>query len=250
MRRALITITGPDRVGKNTQAYLLSKAMHAKLFSFPDYSTMTGQLVRAMLTESTVTFNRKLWKEGMVVENYDTTSTLTKDSSYEFQCLQLLSRIESQNKIRTALNNYPVVCDRYDVDAIIYGKIDGCDYDWLLNMHKCIQQSDLAIILLGSSFNRDEVADINETNSNYQSQIFSAYEAASTDGCIGNIPVLTIRTNTSKDKFESIWNTHTNLVSELIAYFKAISGYVPPRIVPLSLEEVTDSLISYNKTSI
>jgi len=229
----LITITGADRVGKATQSKLLTKVLDARTFSFPNYNSLSGQLVRGALTTSSLRLQRRLEENGHILEEVQVGAVYDKrENPYHFQCLQMLGRLEAQPVIEEALQHGHVVCDRYDVDALVYGELDGCKKWWLRSFLTCIKPSDLVIILNGPSFDREEYADINEKDLGFMKTIKSRYEELYHDSDIDTIIVNTV---TGKDKLVSIWSTHIVLISRLMEYLGI-------DLIPLDLEEVKELL--------
>jgi thymidylate kinase len=173
----IIAITGPDRVGKATQAQLLSEDLKATLVSFPDYKTLTGQLIRACLTNSELLLCRELSDKTIprVLEYTETRETWTKRSEH-FQALNFIARVEKQDYIREALKSGPIVGDRYISDALVYGKVDGCNLEWVRALQKPLIPEDLTIVLMGPQFPREEIADVNETNLLFRQNIIRTYE--------------------------------------------------------------------------
>src|SRR5205085_1706284 len=91
----IITITGPDGVGKTTQSILLQKALQpSKLLAFPDNDSWSGRIIRAILAE-----------QNIVIETQDgrRTGHEIHKSAIPFQYLQAISRLERKSEIAAGL---------------------------------------------------------------------------------------------------------------------------------------------------
>ena len=247
----IICITGCDRVGKATQSKLLAQVLNAHSISFPDYSTITGQLIRAALTKSYVELDRKLYPnrvEGLSLNSQEYTEhtktfefmNKNKMSPYSFQMLQMICRLEKQNEIRSVLESgQHIVADRYDVDTLVYGLADGCDETWTRNFLGCIIPSDLVLVLFGDQQDRHEVADLHETNVEFMNKVRQIYRKicyldASTD-CYTEehnynkyVPIDVVE---AKDKYVSILLTHEKIV-------EVIKEKIDYNIEPLSIKDI------------
>jgi thymidylate kinase len=168
----IVTITGLDRVGKETQSRLLTWALQpAVRVSFPDYNHWGGQIVKAILNEVPFT-----------VDNADRRRKHRQAKHpVIFQLLQAVDRLHYQERIRATLATHHIIADRYEVDAMAYGVVDGCPLDWLLAMDRLYRNSDLAIILLGEPFPRaGETPDLNERDTGFQERVARAYHSLAT----------------------------------------------------------------------
>lgn len=175
-RGIIVTLSGGDRVGKATQAKLLAERLGAKLMSFPDYETITGQLIRACLTGSRVQLERSLHSGKKILEQKLTSAEWWEKSPYHFQCLNNMARLDAQEEIRATLDGGThIVMDRYDVDALVYGAQDGCRLSWIESLISCLIPSDVVIVLNGPSFSRSEIADCNESDSDFSAAIKRRY---------------------------------------------------------------------------
>lgn len=118
MYNPVIVFEGMDGAGKNTQAKLLAEKLNAQLASFPNYRTLTGQLVKDYLTK---------------IGQSDSTSLIhVKKDSITYTLDRVLWM--RQSNINREL---PIVFDRYYTSNILYQtldltKDDAIDYiDWL-----------------------------------------------------------------------------------------------------------------------
>jgi len=232
----LICVTGGDRVGKNTQAKLLAKALGTKIISFPNYDSLSGQLIRGALTCSTLTLSRTLHSGDLEERTEHTDIWDKRKDPYHFQCLQMLSRLEAQPMIMEELNHNHLVADRYDIDALVYGRLDGCNPYWITNMLTCIKRSDLVIVLDGPTFSRDEIADINETDANFSEAVKEEYRRIA----LSNLYSI-VQTDSSSDKLESIYKTHMNMMDKVNLFF--IRERQDFKYNHLTLEEIRKCLL-------
>lgn len=124
----IVVIEGMDAAGKATHSKLVAAKLDGTRFTFPNYESDTGRAILAHL--------KKAWV--CAEENNDAESDQRLVPSSElldamvFQSLQIANRLEILpliNKVRLA--GKPVVFDRYWQSGIVYGGLDGLDYDWL-----------------------------------------------------------------------------------------------------------------------
>lgn len=139
----LIAIEGIDAAGKHTQSKLLAEALQAKLFSFPDYKTPIGHIIKGHL--------KGYWEAAPVT---DTALTVDKVgdvdllNAFIFQALQTTNRMEHATAIAEHLNDdVHVVADRYWQSGWVYGQADGLDPEWLLRIQCYLPQPDLNLLL-------------------------------------------------------------------------------------------------------
>lgn len=133
-----IAIEGIDASGKATQSKLLADELHAKLFSFPDYSTPMGGLIKSHL--------HKQWYANLVVDGPGPEEEKSLDAMV-FQSLQITNRLERLTDLVKALHEGPVVSDRYLASGLVYGKADGLDPDYLYMLQRHLPQPDLQILI-------------------------------------------------------------------------------------------------------
>jgi len=136
----IVTLTGPENVGKTTQALLLVDWFRKN----------TKQKVEHMHFPSTPYMRSQLSKLAT-----------SKDSASAMQVLFQTDRILMQDKIKSLLNaNYIIVCDRYDIDTWFYGLVQGLDSQFLRHtMTAGIIPSDYVIRMFGYSWNRPHAQD-------------------------------------------------------------------------------------------
>ena len=151
----IIAVEGVDASGKHTQATRLAKHLGAKVLTFPDYSTLTGHLIKGHLKrywsaqpdEGSSGVERAgdvVAMDGQMIRvgDVDVLNALV------FQALQLANRMEHAVAIeRVATAGEHLVLDRYWPSGWAYGAADGLDGDWLLGIHEHLPQADLYVLL-------------------------------------------------------------------------------------------------------
>lgn len=171
MSNRLVVLTGTDRIGKESQTKLLARTLWPSVrFSSPDYDHWSGQIIRAILQEK---------RFGITVEDETAHPTQCQVKHPEiFQGLQSINMQARQHLIKAALATGHVIMDRYQVDALAYGLIDGCGMRYLLELERLLIPSDYVIILVGKPFPRPgEEPDINERDTAFQERVRNAYMA-------------------------------------------------------------------------
>ena len=125
----IITLEGTDQAGKKTQAAMLTRAfqkakLSSKTFSFPDYTTPVGRILKQMLTHQ-----RNIQPQTI-------------------HCLMSANRWELLPKIRLAIEAKPIIImNRYYHSNIAYGLTNGLKRPWLESLDKGLPKSDLVILL-------------------------------------------------------------------------------------------------------
>lgn len=125
----IIVIEGFDQAGKRTQSELLAKALRTKklkckIFSFPDYSTPLGKEIKYYLS------GRRKFPPQVI------------------HCLLAANRWEKLKEIQEALSkNYILIMNRYYQSNLVYGKANGLDLKWLLNLDAGLPKENLVILL-------------------------------------------------------------------------------------------------------
>ena len=125
----IIVIEGFDQAGKRTQSELLAKSLKArklkcKIFSFPDYTTPLGKEIKNYL------------------------SGKRKFPSQVIHCLLAANRWEKLKEIQEALSkNYILIMNRYYQSNLVYGKANGQDLKWLLNLDAGLPKENVVILL-------------------------------------------------------------------------------------------------------
>lgn len=125
----IIVIEGFDQAGKRTQSELLAKSLKTrklkcKIFSFPDYTTPIGKEIKYYL-------NGKRKFPPQVIH-----------------CLLAANRWEKLKQIQDALSkNYILIMNRYYQSNLVYGKANGQNLKWLLNLDSGLPKENLVILL-------------------------------------------------------------------------------------------------------
>ena len=125
----IISIEGGDQAGKKTQSAMLAKALSARgmpvsAFSFPDYTTPVGKVIKNVL-------NGKCAPVPQVIH-----------------CLMSANRWELADKIRQAVKESSVVImNRYYHSNLVYGMANGLNESWLESLDEGLPKSDLVILL-------------------------------------------------------------------------------------------------------
>lgn len=143
----IVALEGPDAAGKKTQSELLAKRLRADIYSFPDYNTASGQLVKDHLYNKwTCVLNAN---ERPIGEELDTAIEKEKQlDAMVFQGMQTISRLERREAILDSLQRRSVVLDRYWVSGLVYGALDGLSEPWLRGINeKSMPQPDVWVLL-------------------------------------------------------------------------------------------------------
>lgn len=164
----IITLTGPDRCGKATQAHLLAAAMgdDAQQMSFPVYSNWTGRILKSIYHGETFWVRRDDMGPGYKQDNEPLVAL----------GMHLVDKLCAQGDMNRALaGGYHLVCDRYDADLFLYGQALGVPNEHLLAMLKMVRGSDLTICLVGGPYPREgETLDLNESDQELQDRVREA----------------------------------------------------------------------------
>jgi dTMP kinase len=138
---SIIAFEGIDACGKTTQIQSLhnhlGKDAKVSIFSFPDYTTRTGEAIARLLQD-------------------------TERDPLVLQAMMSMNRYERQTEIAEALEEGFVIFDRYWLSGLVYGAADGLDRSWLREVHTRLIQPDRWIILdlpVAESFKRRPVRD-------------------------------------------------------------------------------------------
>ena len=125
----IISIEGGDQAGKKTQSNMLVKVLDSRgvrvsAFSFPDYTTPVGKVIKNVL-------NGKHTPIPQVIH-----------------CLMSANRWEMAEKIRQASkDNHVLVMNRYYHSNLVYGMANGLDESWLESLDEGLPKSDMVILL-------------------------------------------------------------------------------------------------------
>lgn len=169
-----VAIEGVDAAGKHTQSKLLADKLGAKLYSFPDYTSPMGHLIKGHL--------KRYWSAvpgvGSIPEGVH--RDLETLNAYVFQALQLTNRMEHAVAIREAQDGGEhIVADRYWPSGWVYGQADGLDPEWLLRIHEYLPGPDLYLLLdidpAQSAVRRPERRDRYEEREGLMEQVAGLY---------------------------------------------------------------------------
>lgn len=237
-KNRIITITGGDCAGKETQTKLLAETLQpSKRLSAPDYSHWSGRIVSAILRERGFYIPHDM-------SGSDVADFIVYRQDKHPQILQLLHNINTWSKqdiIREGLKSHHWVMDRYIEDAYAFGLQDGCDLGFLLELNRRFIQSDVVIVMLGKGFPRPgEIQDINERDTSFQESVRSNY--ISLARLFPNWNVIDIDLYRHLDKAESIHAIHRTICG-IISRTLALS----PR--PLSVEQVSEYIEQWEKST-
>jgi len=158
----IIVIEGFDQAGKRTQSELLAKFLKAKklkckIFSFPDYSTPLGKEIKYYL------------------------SGKRKFPPQVIHCLLAANRWEKLKEMQEALSkNYILIMNRYYQSNLVYGKANGLDLKWLLNLDAGLPKENLVILLdvkpKDSFIRKNTRRDKFEKNKEFAQKIIHTYQ--------------------------------------------------------------------------
>ena len=136
-----VVFEGIDASGKETQAKLMTKHLGAFAFSFPNYNSPTGKLIKGHL--------KKEWYTRVAYGEYG--RFLAKKQLIDplvFQSLMTVNRMEVAQHIKDLLAaGENVVADRYYASGLVYGSSDGLDLDYLWKIHRVLPQPDITFLL-------------------------------------------------------------------------------------------------------
>ena len=123
----IIVIEGVDQAGKYTQSVKLVGAMKkagktVRMFDFPDYDTVVGEVIRGMLNSGKPVVPQVL------------------------HCLLAANRWEVASDIRQAKHDV-LVMNRYTQSNLVYGAVNGMNLEWLKNLDDGMPKADLVILL-------------------------------------------------------------------------------------------------------
>jgi dTMP kinase len=158
----IIVIEGFDQAGKRTQSELLVKSLRArklkcKIFSFPDYTTPLGKEIKHYL------------------------SGKRKFPPQVIHCLLAANRWEKLKEMQEALSkNYILIMNRYYQSNLVYGKANGLDLKWLLNLDAGLPKENLVILLdvkpKDSFIRKNTRRDKFEKNKEFAQKIIHTYQ--------------------------------------------------------------------------
>ena len=164
-----VALEGIDACGKGVQSRRLAETLGAARFSFPDYRTPIGEVIKDHLTEGWV---------AMVPDFQPYIADRT--DALVFQALQSANRLELAPNIAAELGEgRAVVADRYFGSGLVYGTADGLDLEYLERLHRYLPQPTHWILLdidpETSASRRPERRDRYERDLDYMQKVCSLY---------------------------------------------------------------------------
>ena len=141
----IVVLTGGDASGKATQSKILAERLGAALFAFPDYGSTVGKAILGNLKDNWYVTNG--WGET----DSGGDPYIRKDlrtNALVLQSLMNTNRIERMGDLIAARDRGHVVLDRFDVDALVYGTLDGLEPAWLEGINAMLPvRPDLYILI-------------------------------------------------------------------------------------------------------
>lgn len=133
----IVCLEGIDACGKATQTRLLSARLCAKPISFPDYNSISGQLIGKHLQRE---WSARFHNDDSVLP--DANERNERLDAAVFQSLMLTNRMELAPRIHHArIYGLNLVLDRYWPSGVVYGGADSLDDEWLLQIHQYLPQA-------------------------------------------------------------------------------------------------------------
>lgn len=142
-----VVIEGGDAVGKHTQAELLndrllSNGYQTYLESFPRYNTEMGRCILRHLKKKTALME---WEN---VGGNQIDWNPAPEDPFAFQAMMLADKYgAAPGLVKALFENKVVVCDRYIQSAVAYAGAEGLNKAWLLQLHSCLPQPDISILI-------------------------------------------------------------------------------------------------------
>lgn len=173
----IVCIEGLDGLGKSTQCALLAARLKAKLWKFPNKDTPTGKLIYEHLEGKWCTWTTTT-VDSTGLRTAGTTGPALRDALV-FQALQVANRMEVATELMRDASTGNVVMDRYWPSGYAYGKADGLDGEYLINLHRWLPQPDVFILLDGdpdtSAYRRPERRDRYEKDALHLQKVTENY---------------------------------------------------------------------------
>jgi len=133
----IVCIEGIDAAGKATQAAMLATHLNCGVLSFPDYQTLSGQLI-----------HRHLKNEWRACYDDDADVRAQQLDAAVFQSLMLTNQMEKASFIHSCrINSDHLVLDRYWPSSFAYGSGDSLDARWLIQIHQNLPQPHYYLLL-------------------------------------------------------------------------------------------------------
>lgn len=125
----IISIEGPDRLGKTTISKLLAERLGYTYIKFPNEDYYSGKIIRQIL-------KRELPFEPA-----------------SFQALQILNRFETFEHLDP---DGDYIFDRYKLSGIVYALADGLPDEWIRETCNYLPDADYTIVLYGIPYGEDD----------------------------------------------------------------------------------------------
>lgn len=209
-----VCLEGIDASGKATHSRRLAERLKAKLFSFPDYNTPMGHLIKGHLL--------RYWR----AEPADTVPANAKPEAVDilnakvFQALQLANRMEHAQEINDLVSTgHNVVTDRYWPSGFVYGAADGLDGQYIMETQRFLPQPDLFILMdidpEDSILRRPERRDRYETQAGLMEQVAGLYrelwQVSAPLHALGKRWVVVDARGTQEETAAKVWEAVTGL---------------------------------------
>ncbi len=145
-----------DASGKKKQTAKLAWAIGGrypsqtvKQFDFPHMESLTGKYIKGLLT------SQWLPKASYGIPSFsiapDECNPFASGETLKALCKQALmsmNRYEFLDMLELGKSAYNwLVLDRYFVSGLAYGLVDGLPMDYLVNIHRCLPQPELSILI-------------------------------------------------------------------------------------------------------
>lgn len=155
-----ICLEGADGCGKSTIGRRLAEKISADYREIPDRTTVSGKVIDAWLhgdrafcwwqkpSEHTFRSEENQWQSFAAGTNRHDRSTGLPEHAIVLQSLITVNKLEALPWLaERMLVGHNVVFSRWTPSAIAYGGADGCDVQWLKDIHRGVYEPDLCILL-------------------------------------------------------------------------------------------------------
>lgn len=158
----IITFEGIDQSGKETQSKLVREKLMDMGYRvgytyFPNYETTIGKEIEGFLS-------------GKV--NYSSNVTQLLYAANRYEMVDLLEEL-------LAINDF-VIIDRYISSGVVYGCVNGLDYEWASAIESKLPKEDITVLLditseVSRSRKSDDTRDIYEKNYSFLDKVRNTY---------------------------------------------------------------------------
>lgn len=151
-----VVVEGADAVGKatlvkglaehlaspSTDGITVRKGGTVRTFSFPQYDTPVGKILKQYLNEELH------FVSGISLAEPDMFKKADAEAPYIFQSLMLADKYNAAFQIQNHLfDGDIVICDRWWQSGYVYGVCDGLPADWLWNTQQYLPLADVNLLL-------------------------------------------------------------------------------------------------------